>query len=459
VKDLDVFLNPQSVALIGVSQRTGKGAFNIMENIVNYGFKGKIYPVHPRADEILGVKTFRRVEDLPEGVELGIIAIPREGVPAIVSSCARKGVKGLIIVTQGFADADAKGKELQSQIDSVVKEKGIRIIGPNTLGVDNPFSHFGAFFVPLMRREKVPTAFVSQTGAFVQPAYALAPLGKGIDLGNACDISFADVLEYLEDDEDTKIITLYIEGVKDGRRFIETARRVASKKPILALKAGRSAKGAEKTTSHSGSLAGQDEVCDAAFKQAGIVRISDFDEQQDYVKAFLKLPPLKGHSIGVVTISGAAGVMATDSLEFYGLQLSELSNETKESLQRLSPDWMSIDNPMDVWVASMSHGYKDVMRATMSAILSDLKVDGIVIYNNCPEPLEEGFFNIAPEIEQLTSTGVDKPIAIVAYGAYGEALANELEKNPKVVTFPTISRAVRALSFLRRYNEIRRKAV
>lgn len=453
---LDVFLNPRSVALIGVSRKTGKGALNILENLIDYGFKGKVYIVHPVADEILGIKTFRTIEDLPDGIDLGVIAISREHVPAAILACAKKGIEGLIIVTQGFAESDARGKELQAEIDSLINETGIRVIGPNTMGTINSFSSFSAFFMPCPKQKGAPTAFVTQTGSFVLPLCRQLPLGKGIDLGNACDIGFSEVLEYLKDDPEVKIVSLYMDGIKNGKKFVDVAKQVVKKKPILAIKSGRSAKGAERAASHTGSLAGQDEVYSAAFQQAGVIRINDLDEHEDYTKAFLRLPPLKGNRIGVITTSGAVGILMTDNLESHGLQLAEISRETKESVQRLFPEWMFIDNPIDLWIASMSYGYKEVVARALSAMLADSNVDGIAMYSMSIFPPEEDeVFDIAPLLQRIVPADVDKPLAIAMVGAYADSLCNEIERtNPKVATFPSISRATRALGFLNRYREI-----
>ncbi|MGW8302417.1 MAG: CoA-binding protein, partial [Desulfobacterales bacterium] len=272
---LDTFMDPKSVAVIGVSRKTGQGSFNLIENMMAFGYEGKIYPVNPFAQEIMGLKCHRNIEEVGDSVDLAIISTPREEVPRIVKDCAGHGIKGAIVVPQGFADADADGKALQKQLTDISRNDGIRILGPNTLGVINAFSGFSSSFMPV-RREKVPVGIICQSGIFFVGASTFTGMmGKGIDVANGCDLDFADALEYFGEDDDIKVIFLHIEGLKDGRRFFDVAKKVTRIKPVIALKTARTDQGAKAASSHSGSLVGAHEVFEAAFRQAGIISAKD----------------------------------------------------------------------------------------------------------------------------------------------------------------------------------------
>jgi acyl-CoA synthetase (NDP forming) len=375
---LDFFLNPVSVAVVGASRKTGKGSFNLIERMVEFGFKGRIYPINPSAGDIMGLKAYKRIGDIEDRVDLAVISVPREQVPAIVEECARRGNMGAIIVPQGFADADETGKDLQDQLTQIARQTGIRILGPNTLGVINAFSGLSTSFVP-HKREKVPVGVICQSGMFfVGSAVFTGTMGKGIDIGNGCDLDFADALEYFGDDDDIDVIFIHIEGMRQGRRFFEIARRVSRRKPIIALKAARSKEGAKAALSHSGTLVGQPEIFEAMFQQAGITIAMDSQEVHDFTRAFLRLSPMAGNRIGVVTFTGAGGILLIDTLEQNGLRLAKLSPDTIESVQALSPAWMSIGNPLDIWPALMKHGMDKVYRIALKGLLMDHAVDGII---------------------------------------------------------------------------------
>ena len=232
---MDVFMKPRSVAIIGASRKTGKGSFNVIENMKAFGFRGKIFPVNPLAKEIMGMKSYKDVREIDEGIDLAIISTPRDHVPGIAEDCADQGIKGAIVIPQGFADADAEGKTLQDKLTQIARQKDIRLLGPNTLGVVNAFSGFTSSFMP-PRREKVPVGIICQSGIFfVGSSLFTGMMGKGIDVGNGCDLDFADALEYFDEDDKISVIFAHIEGMTRGRKFLEIAQKVSRKKPIIAL--------------------------------------------------------------------------------------------------------------------------------------------------------------------------------------------------------------------------------
>ena len=381
----DIFMAPRSVAVIGATRKTGKGSFNLVENLLEFGFQGKIFPVNPMTREIAGIRAYRDVREIPEPVDLAIISTPRDQIPGIAEECSELGIKGAIVVPQGFADADREGKALQRQLTRIAKEKGIRILGPNTLGVMDSFSGFTSSFMPL-QREKSAVGVICQSGIFFVGARVFTGMmGKGIDIGNGCDLDFADALEYFGKDPDIRVIFVHIEGLIQGRRFFDVARTVSPQKPIIALKTARTQRGAQAASSHSGAMVGQVEVFEAAFHQAGIITARDPEEALDYTRAFLHLSPMKGNRVGLVTFSGAGAIILIDTLLEYGLEVASLSPETVQAVKDLSPPWMPIQNPLDIWPALMKHGMNHVYAKALAQVLQDPCVDGVDLHSHRSE--------------------------------------------------------------------------
>ena len=289
------FFEPASVVLIGVSRQTGPGAYNNLEMLLSYGYQGRIYLVHPKVPEILGHRTYPRLADLPEVPDLAVISLGRERVLPAFQECAALGIKRVVVISQGFADADDRGKELQAQLVALAREHGVRFLGPNTMGVLNPLAGFSTAFVDIpWEAAPVPLTMVAQSGVFQVGASSFTGrMGKAIDVGNAGDVDVVDVLEYLEHDPETRIIVLHLEGMKQGRRFLEVAGRIVPQKPIIALKTGRSAAGALAAMSHTGSMVGEDAVFDLAFREAGIIRARSLVELRAICTG---LPPFPAHA-------------------------------------------------------------------------------------------------------------------------------------------------------------------
>ena len=463
VEQVKLFMEPKSVALIGVSSRTGIHAFNILENMLDLGYRGEIYPVNPGVASILGKKTYASIGEIDASIDLAVISTPRSQVTDIIEQCVKKGIRAIIIVGQGFADAsDEAGKEMQEKITEMIKNTETRIIGPNTVGVANPFIGFSTSFGKQPEMEKLPIGIICQTGMFFGSFPGLKLLGKGIDLGNACDLDFAACLEYFASDEETRIIFLHIEGMKNGRKFIEVARRVARKKPILALKTGVSPRSAKVAQSHTGSMTGRNEIWEALFKQSGIIRVNDFDEIGDLVRAFSCLPLLEGRSMGVISLSGGIGLMAMDACEKYRLEIPELSPHTREMISHISPSWHTINNPVDIWPAMgiSREPFGEVLRTTIEAVLADERIDALLlIVGTWFESISPPFTEILLKIAEKFPT---KPITWAPYeGWLYDITAREVEDKIKgrgrVAIFPSPVRALRALSQLADYAEFLRK--
>jgi acetyltransferase len=392
------------------------------------------------------------VKVIPEDIDLAVIATPRHSVPPLIRDCVEKGIKAIIVIAQGFADADEEGKALQAQIVKIAKEGGARIIGPNTFGVTNMFHNCSTTpGVPQMARN--PIGVISQTGLFFvgQPKLHF---GKIIDLGNACDIDLADALAYFEDDPDIRVIVLHVEGIREGKKFLQVAKRVARKKPVIALKGGKSATGAQAVQSHTGSLVGKDEVYEAAFAQCGIIRASDVEELEDLSLAFLRLPPMKGNRLALMSWAGATMVFAADACERHGLELARLSPATVSKISQLSPPWLPIHNPIDLWasIGLTLESFKERIRIVLEALLAEENADAVmVIIPDFVEMFGE-FGDISSLFLDVADTLEHRPLIFSIIGAPGKLTA-KLEQNNRTVVFPSPERGVRALARLWSYTQ------
>ena len=453
------FMEPKSVAIIGISRRSGPGSYNLMENMINYGYKCKIFPINPNAEEILGIKAYPNVKDVGQEIDLAIISLPRDLVVKSITECIEAGVRAIIVVTQGFADADVKGKELQLEMVTAARHNGVRILGPNTLGVVNNFNRFTTSFMP-MTREKAPVGLICQSGVFfVGAAVFSGQIGKGVDIGNACDIGFCEPLEYLGYDPDIKIIAIHMEGLEQTRRFLSLAARIAEEKPILVFKTGQSEAGAKAAASHSGAMAGHYQINKAALKQAGLLFLDKDGQMSDAVRTLLQQPTMKGNRIAVITPTGAGGIMASDALENHGLELASLSEKTISKIADLSPEWMPLGNPLDLWPAIMRHGLKDVYAGAVDAVIDDPNVDGILCLAIAPELPDFAFLDASEDVNKVVPEERQKPVVGWLYGPKVKEIRERFEKEKKVTVFQTIEKAAWSLSLLRERQRFIERAV
>lgn len=452
------FLEPRSVAMVGASTRTGPESFNALESLLARGYRGRIYAVNPKGGEILGVKVYPRVADLPEVVDLAVIATPREAVPALVKECVEKGIRAVTIITQGFADADAAGKKMQEEIAALIRGTATRVAGPNTLGMANAFAGFYTAFIGFTNRPAA-NGVICQSGIFLAGAMDFtAGVGLGIDLGNMVDLDFADVLEYFALEDRVKVINLHIEGLKDGRRFMEAARRVSRAKPVLCLKTARSAAGARAAGSHSGSLAGADHVLNAAFRQAGVIRVDNVGEMNDLNKTFLTYPPPAGRRVAVITITGGGGIATVDACARYGLELARFSPATEQALAAVYPSWLEVGNPADIWPAGMSRGYRPITSLALQKIMNDPQVDAVICITSAYLPPADDPLDISGLFKEAARSRPDKPLAIWVFGPHRRACGEKVEEEGTIVVYPSPERAVRALDALYDYHHRIKKA-
>lgn len=449
------FFDPRSVVLIGVSRQSGPGSYNNLEVMKRFGYGGTIHVVHPKVPEILGHKTVPRVGDLPETPDLAVISVGRDRVLPVVQDCIDKEIGRVIVISQGFADADERGKELQAELQAMAKASGTRVVGPNTMGVWNAFNRFSTAFVDIEDDPAPPPiALVAQSGVF-QVGYECFTerLGKAIDVGNCVDVDFVEVLEYLAADPETRIIVLHMEGMHRGREFLHVASRITPHKPIIVLKTGRSAAGAEAALSHTGSLVGEDAIFDVAFTRAGVLRVRTMVELKAVCRAFLHYAGLSGPSLGVVTATGAIGILTADACEDYGLEIAPFPEPLREGLENPHIAWHRLRNPVDLWPLGMVAGsFTKVFTEAARGLLADDRVHallGIAPAMRSPLHADLDLVAAAREVNRLNELG--KPIALWLYGGDQEHRSRVLEGEPNVACFASIDEAVMGLAALWRY--------
>jgi acetyltransferase len=380
-------------------------------------------------------------------------------VPEFFRQCAEKGVRIVIIVAQGFTDGDREGVVMQENILKLAEEKGIRIIGPNTLGVVNNFNFFCTSFMRFIN-PLAPVGILCQSGVFVVGnAGLLGGTGLCIDTGNTADIEYADLIGHMARDPKIQVINIYMEGVRNGVKFMEAARDAVAIKPVIIFKTGSSPAGSRAAGSHTGSMTGEDRVYDAAFRQSGLIRAADTDEVMDLNKTFQTFAGIGGNRIGVITISGGAGINAVDAFARYGLQTAEISESTKKTIKDLSPDWFRVHNPIDVWPAAMKYGYTNVYKMTLESLLQQPDVDAVICITGSFLEKEKDFLDVTGIIHEAAHKYPHKPIAAWTYGGRWLDYIEELEKEKNVVAYSSLERAAKSLATLYRYHHYLKKRV
>ncbi len=410
-QNLKTLFYPKSVAVVGTNKVVGTVPGDIFMNILHAGLQGIIYPVSPREKSIGGVKAYKYVIDIEEEVDLAVIVFPSSVVKLALEQCGQKGIKAVIIISAGFREVGEKGLAKEKELLEIAEKYNISFIGPNCLGVINtdPVSRLNASFARKFPAEG-NIAFLSQSGALCTAVldYAQAKnigFSKFVSFGNKADISEIDLLYYLLEDEKTKVILLYLEEITNGPGLMKAAREVIEKshKPILIMKSGRTQEGASAAASHTGSLAGQDEICDAAFKQAGIIRCENIEEMFNIAIAFVYQPEPKFNRVAIITNAGGPGVLTTDAAVKTGIQLAQFSENTTLALKRSLPSTANINNPVDV----IGDARADRYVAAISAAFKDENVDGLFVILT-PQSMTD-IDTIAKEIA-VVAQRFDKPI-------------------------------------------------
>lgn len=407
---LDHILKPRAVAVVGASTRPHTIGNDLLKRLLEYGFKGHIYPVNPKGGEIEGLRAYTSVSELPDGVDLAVIVVNAKFVLSTVDECAARGIKGLVVISAGFKETGGEGRELEEALAAKVRANGMRMVGPNCLGVvnTNPNVRLDACFA-----ESLPVAgdigFVSQSGALGGGILnILKDLNVGfaqfISIGNQADVNAETALEYWENDPDVKQILLYMESIPDPANFRKLATRISKKKPVVALKAGRSAAGASAASSHTGSLAGGDRAADALLKQSGVIREMSLKDLFSTAKVFANCPIPKGDRVAIVTNSGGPGIMATDAVCEFGMQMAPISDETKAELRSFLPAAASVKNPVDMIASAPLEHY----RRTVETVLADPNVDMVMVIYLPFLGLKD--IDVARELMRIRADHPEKPI-------------------------------------------------
>jgi len=445
-----LFLTPRSVVFIGVPRKSGPGALNPVDNLRNWGYEGVIHLVHPHVREIAGLSVLPNVSELDGPVDLAVISTPRQTIPGIIRECGEKGIRAIVVTNQGFAEADSQGKELHNEMLETAPAFGIRFLGPNTLGVSNAFHGFNSSFMPL-DQEELPIGLVCQSGLFfVGASHVIGGMGIGVDVGNACDIDVVDALEWLGQDERLKVIAVHAEEIPGRNGFMERVEKVCRRIPIVALKTGRSKDGARAAASHSGSMAGEDRIVHAALRKAGVIRVHESEVLADLVRGFVRLPLIRGPRVALITVTGGGGIILMDAMERYGLLLAQFSPRTLDRIVGLSPDWMPLTNPIDIWPAVMKNGMRKAYGAALEDALLDPNVDGELCIALGLHKAEQAHLGAEQVIREL-SEKFDKPIVVWFYGSEPQEAARRLEEHGRAMAVPSLERAVRVLSGMFRY--------
>ncbi len=350
--NFEKLLSPKSVAVIGASSNPNKVGYAIMSNIINDGFAGKVYAVNPNESEILGKKTYTSINDVPGIVDLAVIVIKRNLVIPILKECARKSVGAVIIITAGFSEADSEGKKLQNEIVQIAHQNKIAVLGPNCVGLINPWHKLNASFGLQIGREG-DIAIISQSGALVTALQDIASNSKIAfsllaSIGNKASMDEIDFFKHLKDDTNTNVIAAYLEDIPRGQEFMHVAENITKIKPIVILKAGRTETGARAASSHTGSLAGSDSSYDSAFQRCGVIRVGSIEELFDVSKALAYQPLPRGDRVAILTNAGGPGIMMSDALEMAGLKVAKPDKETRQKLSQTLPPAASVKNPIDV---------------------------------------------------------------------------------------------------------------
>jgi acetyltransferase len=449
--NLDKIFNPNNVVVIGATDEQGHVGYALMKNFLESGFAGHVFPVNLKKPEVLGVKAYASVAEIPEQIDLAVIATPARTVPDVLEQCGKAGILGVIVISAGFKEIGAEGKALEDRINEVKKKYGMRIVGPNCLGIIRPTVRLNATFIDKMPKPG-NIAFLSQSGALGSAILDWAMhenigFSNFVSLGSMIDVDFGDLIDYFGTDPKTKSILMYIEAITDARKFMSAARHFARTKPIIVVKAGKFFESAKAAASHTGSMTGEDMIYDKAFKRAGMVRVEEIADLFNCAAVLGTQPTPVGPNLAIITNAGGPGVMATDALIAQGGTLAKLSEKTMEKLNNVLPHFWSRGNPIDILGDAKADRYK----AVVEACLDDDNVDGIVIIYTAQavaEPVE-----VAKTLTELIRgrTYQNKTIltSFMGYGPVEEANRILVENN--IPTYSTPEQAIKTYQYMYQY--------
>jgi acetyl coenzyme A synthetase (ADP forming)-like protein len=479
---LDQLFAPKSVALIGATNKLNKWGGMILANVLTNRFEGRVFPVNPASTEILGLRAYPKVKDIPEGVDLAVIVTPADTVPALIEDCGRKGIRTVLVVTSDFSEAGPEGKKREQEIREIARSRGVHLVGPNSMGV---FSSEVSLvcMMAMMEPLKGEISFVSQSGNIgVQMLAWGKRLRTGfrhfVSSGNEADLTAQDYIRYFGEDPHCRTVMVYLESIKGRADFLETAREAARKKPVVVFKGGKTASGLRAAASHSGALAGKAGMYDASFRQAGLIQARTTEAFVDCARSLARLPLPRGDRVGIITRGGGWGVITTDACEQQGLTIPQLATHTLEALDRLLPPYWSRGNPIDLVAVPNIDIYLDCLEIVMR----DPNVDGVIALGAFTERatsfMRKRSFQEATGIDQATvrvwedreqqakervlygtldlMKDLNKPIVTVM-GREPTPRFDALLRKEGLSLYPTPERAVRVMARLMEYARYRRR--
>jgi acetyltransferase len=443
---LHAFFQPRGIVIVGASSKPEKLGYGVVRNLLRSGYAGAIHFVNPKGGEILSRPVYRALSEVPDPVDLAVLVVPAPAAPETLRACGERGIHAVILVSGGFRETGEEGASLEAACVDIAKEYDIRMIGPNCIGILDTHLPLDTTFLPPPPPESGELAFVSHSGA-ICAAIVDWSLREGfgfsrlLSLGNQADVTETDVLPFVAEDEHTRVITMYLESIRDGRAFIETAQRITREKAILALKVGRSESGQRAASSHTGAMAGAETAYDAAFAKCGIFRADTVEEMFDWARALAWSKPLSGNRIAILTNAGGPGVIAADALDFNGLSLAPLSSQTREALRAILPPAASLHNPVDMLASASARDYAESLRI----LLEDESVDGVLVILPPPPmyPAEDAADLLIPVIRAS-----EKPVLLALMGGAQIAEAASRFRAAKITDYPFPERAASAFGKL-----------
>jgi acetyl coenzyme A synthetase (ADP forming)-like protein len=446
---LEKFFNPKSVAIVGASRQKGKVGFEILRSMLDAGFEGKIFPVNPQAEEIEGLKCYPDVRAIGQTPDLVVVVVPAKAVPSVMQQCGSLGVKAVVIITAGFKEVGEEGRRLEQQVVQIARQSGIRVIGPNCLGLIVPANKLNASFGGTLPAVGA-TGYLSQSGALMAAILDMANAGgigfsKLVSIGNKADVDELEIIEAFADDPDTKVIAGYLESISDGNAFVRQAERISQKKPVLLMKAGVTAAGAKAASSHTGSMAGSETAYEAVFERAGVIRCFSLKSQFDFAQGFAYQPLPAGSSVAVITNAGGAGIMAADAIEKQQLTFAKLSEGTIRRLSEKLPAAANLYNPIDV----LGDALPDRYQFALDVVLDDPNVNAVVVLLT-PQAMTDTV-GTAQAIVSVVQKKNKKPVVAAFLGASKVAEANIVLRNGKIPQYDSPEAAVLTIKVMADY--------
>jgi acetyltransferase len=453
MRDITPLVAPRSIAVIGASANPTKSGGVLFDNLAKGNFRGPLYPINRTAPEIMGLKAYPTLAEVPEKVDLVYIVLPQQHVEDAVKQCVAAGARAACIITAGFSEASQKGRGDEERLREIARASGLLLAGPNTIGMVNAEVGMMGSFVNFPRWQSGGVSFFTQTGIFtgalmlnvMTGAIQRLPVGKSIDVGNKVDVDELDFLHYAADDPATKVIGFYIESIREPRAFFDKASEVRRTKPIVVLKPGRTRDGAKASESHTGSLAADNDILDGALKQYGLARAEDEEDFLNVLRALVMLPKPRGKRVGIATTSGALGVISTDLIVDSGLELARFEPATLKAMRAILPDWLEPANPFDFWISIDVKGPREAHEVGLSAVFADPNVDLVLCTLLAPGNADFAEFG---DLMRRLRKSYDKPVAMVIYGGdAGRRWRKDLE-GADIPVFRTTRAGARALSLM-----------